>query len=307
MATNHASDTPETLFIGIDGGGTSCRARVVDANLNCLGEGLAGAANPYQSLEGTSAAILAATDKALSKARIDRARRASIIVGAGLAGVNLPSVLRQMNEWQHPFAEFFLTTDLEIACLGAHAGEDGAVMIAGTGSSGCSIVDGAVTIVGASGYPLADTGSGAWIGLHGLRAALLSLERLGPYTMLGKSVEASLGATGDGVVEALIDAGTDRLAQFAALVFEAAEQGDLVATEILREGASYLDGLARRLTESNPPSLSFLGGLSNSLKPWLDTNVAKTLTPPKRSAIAGACYFARREYKRLSTGIDAGA
>ena len=302
MTTHHAPRSRGSLFIGIDGGGTNCRARLVDAELRCLGEGLAGAANPYQNLEGTRTAILAATGQALTAAGFPLSARADVIVGAGLAGVNVPAVHRAMAQWRHPFSSFHITTDLEIACLGAHAGGDGAVMISGTGSSGCSIVAGQVTVVGAFGYPLADTGSGGWIGLSGLRAALRARERLGPPTSLTEAVEQKLGVSGGAVVEALIDAGNDTFAQFATLVFDAADSGDSIAVAIVQEGASYLGELARRLLENAPPAISLLGGLSGRLTPWLDRDIAERLTVPKRSAMAGACYFARREFTPHDSG-----
>ena len=53
-----------------------------------------------------------------------------LIVGAGLAGVNMPEYFRIFSEWQHPFQELHLTSDLHVACIGAHQGGDGAVIIA---------------------------------------------------------------------------------------------------------------------------------------------------------------------------------
>ena len=57
-----------------------------------------------------------------------------VVAGLGLAGVNLPGLYQKINEWHHPFKEMFLTTDLHTACIGAHKGADGAVIITGTGS-----------------------------------------------------------------------------------------------------------------------------------------------------------------------------
>ena len=63
------------------------------------------------------------------------------IAGVGLAGVNVPRFMKLMQAWDHPFGEMHLTTDIHIACLAAHGGENGAVIVAGTGSVGYMSVD----------------------------------------------------------------------------------------------------------------------------------------------------------------------
>lgn len=54
--------------------------------------------------------------------------------------------------------------------MGAHTRDEGAVMIAGTGSCGYSFVNGKATILGAHGFPFGDKCSGAWIGLEAVKA-----------------------------------------------------------------------------------------------------------------------------------------
>ena len=74
--------------------------------------------------------------------------------------------------------------DATTACIGAHAGADGGLVIAGTGSAAIARVAGAETIVGGRGFALGDGGSGAHIGLDALRAATLAFDGLGPRTEL---------------------------------------------------------------------------------------------------------------------------
>ena len=59
-----------------------------------------------------------------------------------------------------------------IACLGAHGGRDGGIVIAGTGSVGLAMVNGREFRIGGYGFPISDEGSGAEIGLHAIRLAL---------------------------------------------------------------------------------------------------------------------------------------
>jgi glucosamine kinase len=62
--------------------------------------------------------------------------------------------------------------DAVIACIGAHGGRDGGIVIIGTGSAGLALVEGRVVKVGGYGFPISDEASGADLGLQALRMAL---------------------------------------------------------------------------------------------------------------------------------------
>ncbi len=113
---------------------------------------------------------------ALKDAGLEHVELSELVAGVGLAGVNLPVLFDKMANWQHPFKQMFLATDLLIACLGAHQGGDGAVMISGTGSCGFSCIDEEQFIIGAHGFPHGDKGSGAWFGLQAAKQVLLSID-----------------------------------------------------------------------------------------------------------------------------------
>ena len=49
-----------TLYLGVDGGGTGCRAAVADADGRILGRGEAASANIWSDPEGARASIVAA-------------------------------------------------------------------------------------------------------------------------------------------------------------------------------------------------------------------------------------------------------
>ena len=41
----------------------------------------------------------------------------------GIAGLEIPKAKIIISEWQHPFSEMTFTSDIHIACLGAHQGK----------------------------------------------------------------------------------------------------------------------------------------------------------------------------------------
>ncbi|WP_368856164.1 BadF/BadG/BcrA/BcrD ATPase family protein, partial [Klebsiella pneumoniae] len=76
----------------------------------------------------------------------------------------------------HPFASIAFTSDGVAACLGAHSGADGAIVIAGTGSIGLGFAEGRDLRVGGYGFPISDEGSGADLGLKAVQLALRAFD-----------------------------------------------------------------------------------------------------------------------------------
>lgn len=286
----------EQLFIGIDGGGTKCRARLFSADDKVLGTGIGGPANPYHGDLQAKASIVQAVEMALAEAGLASADAGKLIAGIGLAGVNLPSVFELMSSWQHPFKKMYLTTDLHIACLGAHMSNEGAVLIAGTGSCGYSYVNGEATIIGGHGFPCGDKCSGAWIGLEAIKAVLLASDNLGPQTRLTDLIANHLGVTGVMIVDKLGSAKSSDYAQLAHFVLDAANLGDEVAVKILHEGADYMSAVAEKLWETEPKRMSLIGGLSGRLTPWLKPAITAKLSNPISQPEFGAVYFAKQQY-----------
>ena len=291
-----SSDNNNNIFLGIDGGGSKCKAIVMSADNKILGTGISGPGNPLHGFEQATHSIVTSAKLALADANIAESSLGNIVAGVGLAGVNLPVLFEQMNNWQHPFKAMHLTTDLLIACLGAHQGEDGAVIISGTGSCGFSYVDGEPYIVGAHGFPHGDKGSGAWFGLQAAKQVLLSLDGLIANSSLNDKLLSLLNVkTGVELVEAIAGKPAAFYARMANLVFDAAEQGDALALAIVKEGANYIDNVATQLSKCCPPRLSLIGGLTPRLLPWLAQEVQNSLSAPLSSPEVGAVFYARQQ------------
>lgn len=291
-ARTSARTTGGPLYLGIDGGGSKCRALLTDAGGRVLGTGVAGPANPFQHYEGAVDSIAEASLAALAEAGLGEEALARAVAGVGLAGVNVPSIRERVCRWGHPFAAMYLTTDIHIACLGAHGGEDGAVIVAGTGSVGHVSVRGRSHTYGAHGFPLGDKGSGAWLGLEGMRAALLSLDGLGPGTELLPDFEDHLDASGLELVARMAGARPGDYGALARRVLACAGRGDAVALEIVMEGAGYLDRLAARLLSHGAECFAMLGGLAPHIAPWLSAGTRASLVPPRGQPDSGAVAYA---------------
>jgi glucosamine kinase len=290
-----SSDNKE-IFLGIDGGGSKCKAIVMSNDNKILGTGIAGPANPLHGYEQAINSIAESAKLALKDAGIDESELGHIVAGVGLAGVNLPALFKQMSNWQHPFKKMYLTTDLLVACLGAHDGKDGAVIITGTGSCGFSYVDGHSYIVGAHGFPHGDKGSGAWFGLQAAKQSLLSLDGLIPPSSINDKILALLKVKDDvELVEVIAGKPAAFYARMANLVFDSAEEGDKLALAIVNEGAEYISHVAKQLLKQNPPEISLIGGLTPRIKSWLDIDLQAKLIEPLYPPEVGSIIFAKQQ------------
>lgn len=286
----------EQLFLGIDGGGTKCKAIVMSSNNIILGTGVSGPGNPLNGFEQATSSITDSATLALKDAELSNVKLSDLIAGAGLAGVNLPTLFNQMSRWQHPFKKMFLTTDLLIACLGAHQGKNGAVIITGTGSCGFSHVEEQQLIVGAHGFPQGDKGSGAWFGLQAVKQVLLSLDGIIASSSMNFELLKQLKVSDAiGLVEITSAKPAAFYAQLARIVFAAAKNGDDIAIKLVKEGAKYISDVARRLWQENPPRMSLIGGLTPLLYPWLDQDIQDKLSKPLGPPEVGAVFFAKQQ------------
>lgn len=285
----------DSLILGIDGGGTKCKAVLMSPDNVILGEGTAGPGNPVYGLEQTKDSIKNSAIMALKQAGMHPREIANISVGVGLAGVNLPKHYNAIMNWKNPFKQIFLATDLLVASLGAHDGGDGAVIVTGTGSCGFSYVDQKPLILGGHGFPQGDKGSGAWFGLKAVEQVLLALDGLGSSTQLVELMLRQLKVKNSAeLTEKVAGKPASFFAQLAGCVFIALDAKDQIAMSIVHEGASYINSMAEKLMSTHPPRMSLIGGIGTSLFPSLSRHIQNALSAPLSPPEIGAVYFARQ-------------
>ena len=98
------------LFLGVDGGGTRCRARLADLEGHICGEGSAGPANIRLGLKKSFAAVVEASDQCLEVAKLGK-EDVDIIACLALAGASEPADLASALSYQLPFYRVIFTTD----------------------------------------------------------------------------------------------------------------------------------------------------------------------------------------------------
>ncbi|HEX8049455.1 BadF/BadG/BcrA/BcrD ATPase family protein [Rhizobium sp.] len=289
-----SAETDTNYFLGIDGGGTGCRARIEDADGSILGQGLSGPATTRLGIEEAWASIARAFGAAIEEAGLGSNEVGRVHVGVGLAGIGRKGALEALRAIKHPFASIDFVSDGEGACLGAHSGRDGAIVIAGTGSIGLGFAEGRRLRVGGYGFPISDEGSGAELGLKAVQLALRAHDGRYEKTALLAEIMQRFQQDPMEAVAWMDRASATDYAALAPMVMRHADQGDAAGRRIVQSAAEHIDTLIRTLFDKGAPRVSLLGGLSSPLEPWLAPDVRRRLKPIDGDAVSGAIILARK-------------
>ncbi|MDR3494697.1 MAG: BadF/BadG/BcrA/BcrD ATPase family protein [Ancalomicrobiaceae bacterium] len=296
----------ERLFLGVDGGGTSTRARLTDSIGRTLGEGHDGTSNLTQGIPKAASAILAATAAAFASAGLTSADYARTFAGLGLAGANVPSLADELERHGLPFAAYALASDAVIACLGAHGGRDGAILILGTGSQGFAIVGAKEIAIGGWGFLVSDLGSGAILGRTALRAAVAAVDGLDLDCELSRALMARFGGQPAEAVTWAATASPRDYAAFAPVVLEHFGKGDPLARRLMTQATADVTTQIDRLIAIGADRIALMGGLATVYRPLLPERLARHLVSPGGDAEEGALLLARRAVEKPPTAEATG-
>lgn len=286
--------TAGTLFLGIDGGASRCRARLRDMSGKLLGEGFSGPAGIATDVGQARESIMEATAGALRAAGLGRADAARCHAGLGLAGAGARDRQDRMLEGWKPFATIRLTSDAYIAWLGAHGGEDGAVVVLGTGSVCYGQIGGRKHVLGGWGTEISDEAGAAAIGRECLRRGIWAWDGRIGTTPLAENLLAMFGGTPVALVAAAREAAPADYAAYAPLVFQFAEQGDDLAIAILRDAAGHVARMIERLLASGFLRIAMVGGIASPMTPWLPADLRSCICEARSDASDGAIMMIRQ-------------
>ncbi|EHK87401.1 N-acetylglucosamine kinase [Saccharomonospora azurea] len=245
-----------SLAVGVDAGGTSTRAWVVDAEGRVVGTGTGGGANPNSHPpESAARAMTEAITTAMAGS--DPADvRAWVIGMAGRSKLTDPHIAAVFErEWDTlGFVHVrrpTLVSDAVAAFVSATAEPHGTVLVAGTGSVAGRIRDREmVGTVGGYGWLLGDEGSGFWLGRQAVRITLDVLSGNHPPTRLADAVlhQAGIDPQAPDAAFRLITAvnaeSPVHVARYAPLVSSAHADGDAAAVAIVDQAAALLTDTA---------------------------------------------------------------
>jgi glucosamine kinase len=241
------------LVLGIDGGGTGCRAALAKLGGPVLARAEAGPANINTDFDAARANILAVTTTVLAAVSAPPdAIRAAVL---GLAGANLPGRADRFAA-SLPFPAQVISDALS-AAHGALGPDDGIVAAIGTGSVFVRRHGGETRMAGGHGFVLGDEGSGAVLGRRLLSEALRAADGLAPDSELLRALRAEMGGPG----QIMAFAQRARPGDFAALAPRLTDSADPAALRLLARAEAEVTEILRALQPAAPLPVLFLGGL----------------------------------------------
>ena len=286
-------------ILGIDGGGTSCRAAVATPEGLVLGRGKSGAANILTDPNNAIVSITEAAKAAFRDAGLDEGGICSASAFLGLAGTNVGDLTRYVHD-RLPFRHTDIDSDGLIALQGALGDADGAVAILGTGSIYMARKAGAVHYIGGWGFSVGDQGGGARLGRSLLQEALLVHDGVHPRSPVAEAVLEEFKHDPRGIVEFARLSKPADFGRFAPLVFTHAGRGDARATAILEAAAAAVnESLDAIMALAGAPRLCLLGGLAPFYPPLLAQTHRGIMVEAQADALTGAVALAA---KRLRAG-----
>jgi N-acetylglucosamine kinase-like BadF-type ATPase len=302
-----------TYIIGIDGGGSTIRAALLDANLTLYSQFVGETVNPSLiGREESAKRIQEAIHDVISQANLESEQIAAVGLGiAGAAKVHSESWLRQVVAEVLPRAKVAASSDYEIALVGAHGERQGALILAGTGSLAYGVNKaGESWLAGGWGYLLGDEGSGYWLGAQALRAAARMADGRGRETELMLIMMNALNLEKPlDLVPWLYQNSPPRardVAQLAPLVLESARSGDAVATDIVSKGAYELALAARavlRQLHLSTHKIAFAGSLLTEANPLsallCELLGLKAIPKPRYAPVIGAAILAHDHFRAI--------
>jgi N-acetylglucosamine kinase-like BadF-type ATPase len=271
--------------LGIDAGGTKTMCLLADETGRIVSEARSGGANL-----GTAGEL--AVEKVLHQVMEEAIGDRDIVPAAvclGMAGVDRPTEGRTVRAIMRRIgakARVVVVNDALVALVAGAGDSPGVVVISGTGS----IIYGRnrenrAARAGGWGYVLGDEGSGYWIGQHALAAVMRASDGRGPQTLLTQKLLGHLGVERARDLVQMVyyrEMPLPAIAALGALVEEARQAGDPVATEILERAAQELVLAAKSVVDRLDMSREcfpfvLAGGMFHAI-PWLASEAQRRLT-----------------------------
>lgn len=292
----------QRYLVGVDGGGTSCRAAVADVSGQILGRGKSGASNIMSAPDQAILNITEAAQAALAEAGLDAGHLNRASAYLGLAGNNVENTVAYVLP-RLPFAHSTIESDGLIALQGALGDGDGAIAILGTGTIYIARTGTDIRSIGGWGYHLGDLGSGARLGQLALQQSLLAYDGMAAGTPLTQALIDEFNGVPQKMVAFSQAAKPGDFGRYAPRVFEFAAAGDETGLSILHQSAASIDlALDRVSGMTDGGRLCLLGGLSGLYAPYLSHRHRQRLVDPMGDALFGAIALAKSTFVDLKRG-----
>lgn len=276
----------QNYTIGIDGGGSKTHALLVDKHKNIIDEISSGPANIRTDVNTAHNSILEVISILGQKHKLDLKHTH---IGIGVAGY---SVLVNRNKLvdllRAEYPQITLASDCHIACLAAHSGHDGGVVICGTGIVGYYITNNIGYQIGGWGFPHGDLGGGAWIGLEICRYTCKAIDGVITWNPLLTSVFKQFENRAENFKSWLLKATPGDFAGIAKLLLQF-NHDNYYYTKIMNDAITEVSRFIQAIIQKiGTLPIKITGGLAPIFLPKLERSFPQ-LSLSKDSPAFGAC------------------
>ncbi|MBI4215240.1 MAG: hypothetical protein HY602_00765 [Parcubacteria group bacterium] len=275
-------------LLGIDAGGTKTDVAIADESGNILVIEQGGPGSFHfgrQSIENIKDTVA----KAAARLKTPAVSFVSAFIGA--AGIDCPEdqeyALKEIHEILKPYSVPKIRVDNDIHNL-LHAGLNnpyGAALVSGTGTNCYGVtIEKKEARASGMGHILTDQGSGYWIGLQILQAAVKSYDGRGPKTQLESLIAQHFQVSEfRNIVRSVYapEFGKTKIASLAALIDSISPKEDAVVKKILNQAVDELFYTAKavlgKLFIAEQPFELALGGSILAEKAYIRKRLARKL------------------------------
>ncbi len=285
------------ILLGVDGGGSGCRAAIADEQGTVLGSSTGGPANIMTDFDAAQQNIVQAARSALLDAGLANTELADIASVIGVAGANVGDHAERLAA-RLPFQFSQIENDSTIALRGALGEDDGIVASIGTGSIFIMQRDAETKTIGGWGNVIGDQASGVWLGKRLLHDTLLCFDGIYPESTLYTTTMTQFNHSAEAVVTFAKDATPGDFAGFAKTVMDSAAADDSLANRIVQSAVSDIELILSNMSDTTDLPLCLLGSLGFRYADYLSEHFKARLRKPEGDAVSGAITIAVERYCR---------
>lgn len=291
--------------IGVDGGGTKTEAVAYDLDGSVLESALTGFGNLNNNKEEALENITSAVQQLVEKLGKDGLKGIYLGLAGSEVGDNAKIVYDKIKETFGVESQVMNDGDLALRAL--LKGEDGVLVIAGTGSIAFGVKGNQQAKVGGWGNLLGDEGSAYKISIEAYKKLIYENDYGFDHSELSKEILSFLEIkSADDLVGIIYSSTKDEIAKVAHLVSKHAENGDKFAIELLetegREIAKQAERVYKKL-ELEKCSIGLVGGVirkskvfRNAFESYLnDTINVESFIDDQVSPAKGAYYIYKKQ------------
>lgn len=289
-------------IIGIDGGGTKTETVAYDLQGNEIARALTGFSNLVSGKEEALRNIISGM-----KACADILGRDGVKgIYLGLAGVEVGDNKKVVEKevYDNFNIKAVVKNDSELALKAMLKGDDGILVISGTGSIVFGINNEIEGRNGGWGHLLGDEGSGYAISIEAFKIMTTEYDEGKPYSILTTKILKHLNMKSiDDIIGFIYSNPKNEIASITPIVSKLANEGDAVCREILvNEGkrlAITTERLYKKMNFKGPVKIALVGGviknvkiLRDSFEIYLKNNISEiTIVDDNVSSSKGAYYM----------------